>query len=81
MDFCGYLCYRLEEAQNDLTESRSEMELDFQQKAREIESRESRLHKQLESSRQQVDSLRSELSTRLELLKNANEAVVIKVGL
>ena len=71
--------YRLEEAQNDFIESKSEMEASFNSRVREIENRERQLRTQLDMSQDQVQTLRAELSRRLELVKNANEAVVIKV--
>ena len=71
--------YRLEEAQNDFIETKSEMEASFNTRVREIEKRERQLRTQLDMSQDQVQTLRAELSRRLELVKNANEAVVIKV--
>ena len=70
---------RLEEAQNDFIESKSEMEASFNSRVREIENRERQLRTQLDMSQDQVQTLRAELSRRLELVKSANEAVVIKV--
>ena len=55
------------------------MEASFNSRIREIENRERQLRTQLDMSQDQVQTLRAELSRRLELVKSANEAVVIKV--
>lgn len=69
----------MEEAQNDFVRSKQEMETSYLSQLNEIECRDAQLQKQLDLAYDQVGSLRSELNARLELLKNANEAVVIKV--
>ncbi|XP_067947025.1 coiled-coil domain-containing protein 18-like isoform X2 [Watersipora subatra] len=69
---------RLEEAQSDFTASKENMEWSYQSKLLEMETKEKQLSKQLQLANDQNDHLRNELRRRLELVRNANEAVVIK---
>ena len=71
--------FRLEEAQNDFLASKENIEWSYQSKLNEMETKEKQLSKQLQLANDQIEHLRLELYKRLELVKNANEVVVIKV--